>query len=201
MVDKEFLQPLVEAMEKDKQIGITGGTIYYYDNPNVIHNMGGYTSLYTAKSYGFGKNTLDKGQFNSAKEVFQCCGGAMLIRASFIRKIGALNEKFFIYYDEPDLCLRTRKAGYKITFTPGSKILHKIGQDSSRESGLSSFYGLRNLIWIERMYASKVQFFIFNLYFWFYCLPRTAVGHILKMRFHLLKITIFAVWKGYIENP
>ncbi|MBA7603140.1 hypothetical protein ES703_10244 [subsurface metagenome] len=200
-VDKNFLQPLVQAMEGDKQIGITGGTVYYYDNPDVIHNMGGYTSLYTGNSQTFGLNALDRGQFNNAKEVPQCCGGAMLIRASLIREIGGFNEKFFIYYDEPDICFRTKKAGYKVTFAPGSKIYHKIGRDSSRESGLSNFYGLRNRIWIERMYANKFQYFIFNLYLLFYLLPRILLGHIFHKRLHLLKIIFLAVWKGYFQNP
>lgn len=201
VVDENFLLPLVEAMVKDRKIGITGGTIYYYDAPDVIHNMGGYTSFYTGRSYAFGLNTVDEGQFNSPREIPQCCGAAMLIRASLVRDIGAFNEKFFIYCDEPEICTRVRKAGYKITFTPGSKVLHKEGRDSSRESGLSNFYGLRNRIWIERMYATRFQYFIFNLYFWGYLLPRILLGQIVKRRFHILKVVVLAVWEGYIEGP
>lgn len=201
VVDRDFLNPLVEIMEKDKQIGITGGTVYYYDRPNVIHNMGGCVSLYTGNAHAFGLNTVDSGQFDSAKEIPQVCGAAMLIRTSVLRDIGSFNEKLFAYFDEPDICLRTRRAGYKITFTPGSKIYHKIGRDSSQDPTLCNFYGLRNRIWIERMYATKFQYFIFNLYFWFYLLPRIFLGHVLKRRFRLLKVTILAVWKGNVESP
>lgn len=201
VVDREFLNPLVEAMEKDKQIGITSGIIYHYNAPGIIQYAGGYTGFYTGNSYCIGGGMLDKGQFNIPKEVPCSAGAAMLMRADLIRNIGTLNEKFFIYSEELDISLRAKNAGYKVTYTPGSKILHKIGSDTSQASSLMSLFSLRNRIWIERMYATKFQYLIFNLYSWFYLFPRIFASHIWHGRFHLLKSTILAVWQGYFRDP
>lgn len=199
--DKDFLQPLVEAMEKDEQVGIASGMICDYDPPHLIQYAGGYTSFYTGKSYAIGDRMLDKGQFNLPGEVKCAAGAAMLIRADVLRKAGMFDETLFMFYDELDLSMRVKAAGYKIVHVPQSKIYHKVGASSGKNYAMAIFHLIRNRIWIERRYASKLQYFIFNIYFWGYLLPRILSGHIVNMRFYLLKAVILAVWKGYIEGP
>ncbi|MHC2995246.1 MAG: glycosyltransferase family 2 protein [Candidatus Atribacteria bacterium] len=200
-VDKNFLHPLVDAMEEDKQIGITSGTVYNFDPPHTIQYVGGYFNLYKGTSHAFAKNTIDRGQFNTSKEVSLPCGAAMLIRADILYKIGMINEMFFLFYEEVALSMMVKSAGYKITFTPGSKIYHKIGASGRKKYAQVSYYTIRNRIWIERMYATKLQYFVFNLYFWFYLLPRIFAGHVLNKRFHLLKVMVKAVLNGFLLNP
>ncbi|HDY67076.1 MAG TPA: glycosyltransferase family 2 protein [Candidatus Scalindua sp.] len=201
VMDKDFLQPLIQAMKKDKQIGITSGMIYDYDPPHKVQYTGGYRNFYTGSSYTIGSGTLDKGQFNVLKEVPCSAGAAMLIRADVLHKIGMFDEVLFLYCEELDLSIRAKTAGYKIIYVPQSKLYHKVGKSTSKSFSRANFFNLRNKIWMERKYATKLQYFIFNLYFWCYLLPRIFLGHVVRMRFRLLKVTILAAWKGYIESP
>lgn len=201
VVDRDFLNPLVEVIEKDEQIGIVSGMIYNYALPHTIQYAGRYTDFYTGNPYAIGSGMIDKGQFKALREVQCAAGAAMLVRSDVLREVGMFNENFFMFSEESDLSIRAKEAGYKIVCVSESKIYHKIGASICKNPSQGVFYSLRNRIWIERMYASKFQYLIFNLYFWFYLLPRIFMGHILRRRFQFLKVTIKAVWRGYFESP
>lgn len=64
---------------------------------------------------------------NSLREVDQPMGSALLIRKEVIEKIGLLDEKYFNFMSDVDICHRIKKAGYKIYFWPDAKVLHNLG--------------------------------------------------------------------------
>lgn len=55
-------------------------------------------------------------------------GSFMLLRKEVLDKIGPFDEKFFIWFEEVDLCFRAIKAGYKILYSPEIKIIHYGGE-------------------------------------------------------------------------
>ncbi|HID93426.1 MAG TPA: glycosyltransferase family 2 protein, partial [bacterium (Candidatus Stahlbacteria)] len=55
---------------------------------------------------------------NSLREVDQPMGSALLVRKEVIEKIGLLDEKYFNFMGDVDICHRIKKAGYKIYFLP-----------------------------------------------------------------------------------
>jgi len=57
-------------------------------------------------------------------------GASMIIRRDVFEKIGLLDEKYFMYYEETDFCMRARQAGFPCWFVPSSKIIHLIGASS-----------------------------------------------------------------------
>jgi GT2 family glycosyltransferase len=62
-----------------------------------------------------------------------CSGAAMLVRGSAMKKIGLLDEQFFMYAEDLDWCKRFRDAGYQIAFYPPVEIIHH-----KYKSGISS---------------------------------------------------------------
>jgi len=58
----------------------------------------------------------------------QVMGAFFMIRKKVIEKIGLLDEKFWIWFEEVDYCKRTKEAGFKILYTPEAKIIHYYGQ-------------------------------------------------------------------------
>jgi len=58
-------------------------------------------------------------------------GTFSVIRGAMIREIGLFDERFFMYYEETDLCLRARRAGWRVVFLPGAEVVH-VGGASSR---------------------------------------------------------------------
>ena len=64
----------------------------------------------------------------SERSVDHVMAAALLIRADVIHKLGPLDERLSIYYNDLDLSLRLRRAGWKIVFLPHAKALHHGGR-------------------------------------------------------------------------
>ena len=94
-VKKNFLNILVEYSENNKQAGIIGPKIYYWQKNNIIQSVGGKISWYTGKVKNIGHLQKDNGQYDNIQEVDYVPGCALLIKAELINKIGLLDEKFF----------------------------------------------------------------------------------------------------------
>jgi len=60
-------------------------------------------------------------------------GCAMLIKKEVFKKIGLFNERFFLYYEDADFSLRTKKAGFDLLIDPSARI-HHFEQSSSNAS-------------------------------------------------------------------
>jgi GT2 family glycosyltransferase len=54
-------------------------------------------------------------------------GAFLLIRREALRKAGPLDERFFMYCEEADLCLRVRNAGWRVVIWPGVAVTHLAG--------------------------------------------------------------------------
>lgn len=63
-------------------------------------------------------------------------GAFMLIRREVFDKIGFFDEKFFMWFEEVDLLLRAKQAGYKIFYSPEPKIIHYGGEAVKQEMSL-----------------------------------------------------------------
>lgn len=51
-------------------------------------------------------------------------GGALMVRSDAFREIGGLDDRFFLYHEEVDMCLALRQRGYRIVLAPDARILH-----------------------------------------------------------------------------
>lgn len=65
------------------------------------------------------------------KEVDWVPGTFTIVSKKMLDEIGPFDERFYIYYEETDLCLRAKKAGWKIFFIPDAEVMH-IGGASSK---------------------------------------------------------------------
>ena len=124
LVEVTTLNELVSVAEENPDIALCGPMIMYLDQPDRIQNCGSYidwnnfclmntTSPETA-------NEWDK---SSAKDML-VWGTAVLIRVGFLRVAGLFDERFFAYYEDTDLSVRSIKAGYRNKTVLSAKIFH-----------------------------------------------------------------------------
>ena len=64
-------------------------------------------------------------------KVDHVAGAAMLIRRQVLEEVGLFDERFFLYYEDLDFCLRLKKAGYQIIIDPEVVAEHQISASSS----------------------------------------------------------------------
>lgn len=63
-------------------------------------------------------------KYDTVREVGYVSGACMMIRREVIEKTGLLDERFFMYAEEADWCMRAKKSGFKVYFTPEPVATH-----------------------------------------------------------------------------
>lgn len=57
-------------------------------------------------------------------------GASMMMRREVLESVGGFDETYFLYFEETDLCLRTKQAGWQIWYVPDSRVMHIRGQST-----------------------------------------------------------------------
>jgi len=68
--------------------------------------------------------TMSDWDKKTIKEVDWIQGSAIMIRKEALKKIGLLDERFFMYFEDADWCRRFWKEGYKVIYLPSAKMAH-----------------------------------------------------------------------------
>jgi GT2 family glycosyltransferase len=136
---------MIEVMEADPTIGVSGPMIYYYSAPETIWSAGGQIDWSRGVTAMIGVNEEDKSQFGlTPRRVDFVTGCALLVRREVWEKIGLLDDQFFMYYEETDWCVRASRAGYKIVHVPQAMLWHKISIEERAASPRTYYYMTRN---------------------------------------------------------
>ena len=191
VVDPGFLHPLVELCEKDNEIGIASGKIYYHDRPKVIWSNGGKFYPCRGKLAHLNFNETDIGV--EAPEKINFINGCMwLIPGHVLRKTGLINEEYFMYVEDLEYCSRVIRSGFTLRICGRSFIYHKVGRSSGsgKFNNFSVFLRTRNLgrffLKSELNVLCKISaFFIYNL--------KLGIQLLLRRDFSLIPVQISAI--------
>jgi len=166
-VDPSFLAELVKSLQSDEKIGLIGGKIYfekgyeffknkYKDNQRgkVIWYAGGLIDWNNIYASHRGVDEVDEGQYDQVEETQYVNGCLMLGTKEMFQKIGLFDKKYFLYFEDVDLSLRVKKAGFKVIFCPKAKIWHLNSGSSGSGSSLHDYFITRNRLLFGMKYAS-----------------------------------------------
>jgi hypothetical protein len=87
---------------------------------------------------------VDRGQYDVVEDVPAFCGAACLLRRSALAEVGAFDDGFFMYYEDTDLALRLRRAGWRIVYAPASVVRHHHAATSVEWSPRFCYFTERN---------------------------------------------------------
>lgn len=164
VVDSLSLTTMVNAMETVPLAAIAGSMVYYHDTPNKIWFAGGNWEKGRLRLRHRGAYQLDEGQFDEPCELGSVTGCSMLIRAVALRDLGLLEESYFLYWEDTELCARAGMKKYKIIFVPASHVWHKVSSTTQAGSELQYYYHTRNglhFLWCHD--PMRIPFFILYL--------------------------------------
>jgi hypothetical protein len=152
IVDPSFLHNLVQVAETDPQIGILGAKIFYESEPQKIWYAGGRVKYLSGLCVHLGLDQLDQdGQFSEVADTEFISGCVMMVRSSMLSKVGLLDDRLFVYWEDADFCMRARKAGYRCVFVPMARVWHKISRTCGQQSPFTLHLTTRNhLIWVKK---------------------------------------------------
>ena len=165
-VDKDMLSNMVKKASKDVMVTCK---MYYFEPKNVIWCAGGKINWKRATTIHFGDGEIDRGQFDESKYVEYTPTCCLLIHRSIFDRVGLMDEKYFMYYDDTDFLARCNKLNLKTWYESSAKLWHKVSSSSGGSlSNISIYYGDRNrLYFINKHYKNKVSvtaFFYFSRY-------------------------------------
>ncbi len=140
--DPKWLAELVKVAEDDKSIGILGSA---YTEKNIDFVRLGYVEC-GKTLLNFKPIDIQKKNFRKLPPVTNVDNTFGLTRRTLLNKVGLFDEKFFIYWEEVDLCYRAKKAGYKIAVATKSTVFHGGSQTMKKYSFLKTFHYHKNKI-------------------------------------------------------
>ena len=139
------LGALVRAAEGDPSLGAAQPKIRSLRERSRFEYSGAAGGLMDVYGYPFSRGRLmghveiDRGQYDDPAEVFWASGVCMLIRSSALEEVGALDEAFFAYMEEIDLCWRLQLHAYRVVCVPEA-IAYHIGAYSLDRRVLKRMY-------------------------------------------------------------
>jgi GT2 family glycosyltransferase len=119
---------------------------------------------------------LSSWPLQATTEVDQLGGSCLMLRRAALEQIGVMDEKFFMYFEEVDLCLRLRNAGWRILYIYDITIIHAGGQSSKTDRDNSLRHRYRSLFSFYRKYHPGWQLFVLKLAVQVGAALRTVVG-------------------------
>jgi GT2 family glycosyltransferase len=126
-----------------------------------FYKIFGLSALFP-RSTRFGRYHLGFLDKNETHVVDVLAGAFMLLRQAALTKCGLLDEDFFMYGEDLDLCWRVKEAGFKVWYYPKTFITHYKGS-SSKKTPFKALKWFHDAMWIfyKKHYAKK-YIFIFN---------------------------------------
>jgi GT2 family glycosyltransferase len=132
---------LVEALDQRPEVGAAGvvqvsptgdvhPTIRRF--PNALRAFGealGY-ERWPVRPSAFGERELDMRRYDQEQPCDWMSGSFLALRREALHEVGALDEGFFLYSEEPDLCLRIKRAGWDVRHLPEMVVIHHAGRGS-----------------------------------------------------------------------
>lgn len=179
VVTTTFLEPLVDRLEQNPNIGLVSPKIKYYDSPDLIQYAGtSRMSKYTMRSNSFSKKKADNPENSKGKRTGYGHGAAMMVPRKTIDKVGKMNESYFLYYEEIDWCERINQQGYEVYYEANSVVFHKESASIQKESPLKIFYLSRNRILFARIHYNWLPFVFYCCYTLLVLVPKNMAKYI-----------------------
>lgn len=146
-VHPTLVDRLLAAAAAFPGVGIVGPVIRYMDEPDVVmtdgtvFNRPGYPGFFQREPVP--ERPTDPPTVAEVDIVNGCC---MMVRAAAFRRVGLIDDRFFLIHEEADFCLRAQEAGWKCGVLAEGLVWHK-GSSAFKRSGKrwQRYYDTRNL--------------------------------------------------------
>lgn len=175
------LQEVVQYLNKEPKAGIAG--------PKILEKNGKIQSWSAGKEFGLMNLILNhlkgekKDALNQVRRKDWVTGAAFFIKKDIFDSIGGFDERFFLYYEDMDLCKRIRLSGRSVVYFPCLVVEHSGGKGMDSRDLQKRLYYESQDYYFEKHFGRKKKFFlkIFrSLYLQLKKVKRFFVGNKLK---------------------
>lgn len=149
-VTPRWCEPLIEFMEANSSYAAVAPKLLSYLEKERFEYAGASGGFIDWLGYPFCRGRIlstieiDRGQYDTQREVFWASGAALLIRSKVFKKLGGFDGDFFAHMEEIDLCWRAQILGDKIGVVPQSVVYHLGGGTLPVSSPRKTYLNFRN---------------------------------------------------------
>src|SRR3989344_3008702 len=165
LVEKEALS--IVSVFNDPKVGVAGSKIYFAKGHEyhkdryasdelgkVIWYAGGLIDWKNMYASHYGVDEVDHGEFDREEETPFVTGCSMMVRREVFERIGLFDDRFYLYLEDVDFCLRAKRKGFRIVYVPRSTLWHKnSGSSGGPGNSLHEYYMTRNRLLLGMRYA------------------------------------------------
>lgn len=160
------LDKLIEFMDANPKIAVATPKLVLNDDNLDWASHRGEPTLWASLSYYLGLEKLfpNSKQFTQyhqkhldltiPHQIDACSGAAMMIRTSYMKQVGYLDERFFMYAEDLDWCKRFREAGHQVWYFPEITVIHH-----KYKSGIKTQSPLTALQSKRHFYNTMIQYY------------------------------------------
>jgi GT2 family glycosyltransferase len=161
------LRAMVDFAKAHPLVGVVGGRLLNQDGSiqgSCYHLPGVWRAI---KEFWLGTKEISvfkkyTPEGKSPVEVEAVMGAVFLIPRKVINKVGLLDERYFMYFEDLDYCRRVRKAGFKIYYLPKAEFIHHHGA-SGRQIPQQTHQWL---VESSKIYHGKFKYYLITLIIW-----------------------------------
>ncbi len=149
----ESLALLVAVLEADEHAAVVGPTLIIDWAQDYLNSLClNVTEDAWAWDEGIGLRLADYGPLPGLRRVAAVTGSAMLVDAEVHRSVGGWTELYDYYFEDIDLCLKIRGAGYEVIHEPAAVVGHHVSATMTLESDYKHY-----LFWRNRLLLAMVH--------------------------------------------
>jgi hypothetical protein len=138
------LGELVALMEHDDTIGIIGSCIMSPEDHGLIVEAGAFVGWRSGTSDPHLRyQRIDSYQGARVINVDSVAACSALVRADVVQRVGVMDERFFLHWDDIDFCIRIRDAGFRVVACLDAPVFH--GAEKGY-SPITLYYDFRNAL-------------------------------------------------------
>jgi GT2 family glycosyltransferase len=172
-VYKDSIDKLIDYMDKNPRVAAAGPKIINSDG-SVQYSCRSFPSFFSAAAHSvlvhiYPNNPVSRKYMMTGirrdrpVSVDWVSGSCMMIRRKALEETGLLDEKYFMYVEDLDICYRIWKKGWEVHYVPDSEVLHHIGGSSRKTSSSGNQGGKSRRAQIRASYRMQKSVFYF---FW-----------------------------------
>ena len=138
-----LLERLLLALEQDPRAGAAAPLICFRRPLDAIWYAGGRCVPALGLAAHRGLRRRDHGQYRGVEPTGYLTGCCLLATRAAWERVGLLDERYHLYAEDADWCLRARAAGFRLLFVPTARLWHKVSASSGPASPWKVYQRLR----------------------------------------------------------
>ena len=163
----DAIERVVKFMREHPEVGIAGCKVLNRDGtlqlacrrsiptPGVaFYRLTGLSRLFP-RSRVMARYNMTYASPDQTHEVDAVSGAFLMIRRQVVEQIGPLDERFFMYGEELDWCLRAKRAGWSVMYYPAAQIVHYKGESTKYNSRKAALEFYRAMYLFHRKHFAK----------------------------------------------